>query len=113
MRAMLFIALCVCIVAVALGAEPVGKMKKGNNPVKPAKTGVDVDLDEKAAVAIAEIVLAKVYGDWVLKEKPWNVAADETSFTIEGTLPKETVGGVALIRIRRTNAEVIEITHGK
>lgn len=74
---------------------------------------ININLDENAAVAIAEVVLVKVYGEKVLKEKPWKVSQDEETVTIEGTLMPGSLGGVASIQIRKRNAEVIAIIHGK
>ncbi|HTU24230.1 MAG TPA: NTF2 fold immunity protein [Pirellulales bacterium] len=74
---------------------------------------VDLELDEKSAVQIAEIILAKVYGQKVLQEKPWQISSDKTAFTIEGTFHGQGFGGVARIRISRATAEVLEVIHGK
>lgn len=77
----------------------------------------DLKLDETSAVKIAEVIFVKVYGEKVLKEKPWKVKLeqDDTIFHIEGTFnrPKGTKGGVGEIRIKRSNAEVVSIMHGK
>jgi hypothetical protein len=111
----ILVTLCVslAIVGVAVAFKPPEKVGVNLPPAEEPARKVDLKLDEKTAIQIAEIVLAKVYGERVLKEKPWNVTADETSFTIEGTLPKGMAGGTARIRIRRTNAEVLEIIHFK
>ncbi len=77
----------------------------------------DLKLDEASAVKIAEVIFVKVYGERVLQQKPWKVKSekDDSIFFIEGTfnLPKGTLGGVAEIRIKRSNAEVVSIMHGK
>ncbi|HEX4142627.1 MAG TPA: NTF2 fold immunity protein [Pirellulales bacterium] len=111
----ILLALCVGLAAagVAVAFKPPDKAAVNRPPAEIPARKVDLKLDKKTAIQIAEIVLVKVYGNDVLKQKPWNVTADETSFTIEGTLPKESVGGVARIRVHRANAEIIEIIHGK
>ncbi len=77
----------------------------------------DLKLDETSAVKIAEVIFVKVYGAKVLSQKPWKakLEKDDTIFHIEGTfnLPKDTYGGVAEIWIKRSNAEVVSIMHGK
>jgi hypothetical protein len=75
---------------------------------------IDINLDKESAVKIAEIILVKVYGERVLRQRPWQVAETKSSFTITGTLPKPRAkGGVATIRISRRTAEVSGIEHGK
>ena len=78
------------------------------------ETPVDLKLDETSAVKIAEAIFVKVYGERALEQKPWKVKTerDDTVFFVEGTL-KTTKGGVAEIRLKRSNAEVISIFHGK
>ncbi len=72
---------------------------------------VDLDLDQESAVQIAEIILVKVYGKIVLSQRPWNVTKAGKVFTISGTMPKNSYGGVASIEINRTNAQVMSIIH--
>ena len=88
-----------------------GTQSKGANRME---TPVDLKLDETVAVKIAEAIFVKIYGERVLEQKPWKVKMerDDTVFFIEGTL-KTTKGGVAEIRLKRSNAEVISILHGK
>lgn len=74
---------------------------------------ININLDKDSAVQVAEVVLVKVYGEKVLKEKPWKVTEERGIFAIEGTLEPGSKGGVASIQIRKTNAEVVAIIHGK
>ena len=76
---------------------------------------IDVKLDEKSAIQIAEIVLLRVYGERVLKERPWKVTKNDGTFIIKGNWKewKGHKGGVASICINQKNAEIISITHGK
>jgi hypothetical protein len=74
---------------------------------------VNLRLDEKSTEKIAEIVLVKVYGPEVLKQRPWNVATTRSSFKFNGTLPHTKVGGVAEIEISKHDAAVKSIGHGK
>ena len=115
MRALLFVGvLAIAAVAAALlqtTAAPVAK-SRDEGEAKMAKQ-VDVDLDEKSALQIAEIVLVRVYGEKVLKERPWNSSKAEGVFEIWGTMKKTELGGVASIRISAADARVISIEHGK
>jgi hypothetical protein len=80
--------------------------------VMKAGSKVDLELDEKTIVQIAELVLVKVYGKSVLSERPWHVTKGKTSVKIEGTLYGDK-GGVAEIEISREDARVMALTHGK
>jgi hypothetical protein len=74
---------------------------------------VNLGLDEESAENIAEIVLIKVYGRGVLRERPWNVETTDTSFKFTGRLPSGYVGGVAEIEISKRAAAVTSIIHTK
>jgi hypothetical protein len=80
---------------------------------RSAAEAVNLRLDEKSARKIAEIVLVKVYGPEVLKERPWTLTETGDSFKFQGKLPTGDVGGVAEIEISKRNAAVTSITHGK
>ena len=91
-----------------------GKQSKG---AKPMGLTFDLKLDEASAVKIAEVIFVKIYGERILEEKPWIVKleADDSIFHIEGTFnkPEGTLGGVGEIKIKRSNAEVVSMMHGK
>ena len=108
--AMILIAAIAGLVLVS-GAGP--RSQTVQKPAGAKKAKVNLDLDEKTATQIAEIVLVKIYGDHVKEERPWKVSKEGAVFKIVGTFKGIGVGGVALIRINRTNAEVVEVTHGK
>jgi hypothetical protein len=76
--------------------------------------------DSSAAILIAETVLSKVYGEiQIAKEKPFTAILAQSYWIVYGNLPYDikpgevTVGGVAEIVIRKSNGEVINISHGK
>jgi hypothetical protein len=70
--------------------------------------------DEAAALRIAESVLVSVYGDGVFVTKPFKVTYHDSDKTwhIIGSLPRNSVGGVPEIIIRKTDAKVMFIHHG-
>lgn len=84
--------------------------RKAQAPLK-----MNLKLDEKTAIKLAEIILVAVYGDDILKQRPWNVTDNGTSFTIVGTFHRseDMLGGVAEIIIDKSDARVIKCIHGK
>lgn len=82
----------------------------------------DLNLSEKEAIAIAEIILVKIYGERVLKQRPWIVSDKGDFYKINGTFhhPKSedgsivvACGGVAEIEIDKRNGAVRHFMHGK
>ena len=74
---------------------------------------VTLDLPKDIVVKLAEIYLVNIYGEVVLKQKPWIVEYKDDSYIVKGQLPKNTWGGVAEIVIRRSDGKVVSYTHGK
>jgi hypothetical protein len=54
----------------------------------------------------------KVYGKYVLKERPWTVTKKGSVFKVVGTVHTD-LGGSAVIEINQKNAQVMSITHWK
>ncbi len=70
--------------------------------------------NEKTAIAIAEPILAAKYGQaQINKEKPLNAIRVDNYWIVDGTLPKDWVGGTATIILRATDGKVIKLTHYK
>ncbi len=70
--------------------------------------------DSVTAVKIAEMNWNKIYGKNVLKEKPYSIKLiNDSIWVINGTLPKNVVGGVVYIEIRKYDGKVLKVTHGK
>jgi len=70
--------------------------------------------DEQTAIAIAEAVLAPIYGKQVIeKQKPFNASLSADVWTVTGSLAREELGGVFLIQISRRTAKVIRVSHSK
>lgn len=87
----------------------------GKNLLHEKDNNVVLNIDEKTAVQLAEIIMQKTYGELVLRQRPWKVTETEFEFKISGIPPNGNLwrGGVAEIVIRKTDAKVIKITHGK
>jgi hypothetical protein len=73
--------------------------------------------DQTTAVRIAEAVLVPIYGDQILKQRPFNANLSGDRWIIEGSFshPKGEGwrGGVALIEIKKSSGEILKVTHGK
>jgi len=70
--------------------------------------------DKQAAVAVAEAILFKVYGEEnIRRQKPYGVYKTDHYWVITGTLPEGTSGGVFEIALDANDARVIGLTHGK
>lgn len=73
--------------------------------------------DKATAVKIAEAVLVPIYGEQVLKQRPFRATLSVDRWIIEGSFnhPKGEVwvGGVALIEIKKSSGEILKVVHGK
>lgn len=81
-----------------------------NNEILPDK----VIPDSQTAVDVAEIVLFNIYGkENIIQQRPYNLNLIDDYYIIEGTLPKNTLGGTFLIIINSKDGKIIKLTHGK
>lgn len=76
--------------------------------------------DSSVAIRIAETILSKIYGEVeIAKEKPFTAILEKGYWIVYGSLPYKVkpgyvaYGGVAEIVIRKSNGEVINVSHGK
>ncbi|MDH3069428.1 NTF2 fold immunity protein [Akkermansia sp. N21169] len=107
-----------CLAAVCLGgvvSRSEGAEEHGNRAATTERKPVvrNLNLREKTAVKLAEVILESVYGENVLNQRPWNVTDLGESFRIVGTFHGDGVGGVAEIVINKADGKVISYTHGK
>ena len=70
--------------------------------------------DEITAKKIAEENWLPVYGKSVLNEKPYvaKIVGDSV-WVVEGSLPKDMLGGTAYIEIRVRDCDILKLTHYK
>lgn len=69
---------------------------------------------EEMAIAIAEIILDSIYGKEVIDaEKPLTAVLEKGVWTIRGTLPENTLGGTAMIKISRKTGQILRVVHYK
>ncbi|HLO85027.1 MAG TPA: YbbC/YhhH family protein [Nostocaceae cyanobacterium] len=69
--------------------------------------------DKGTALKIALAVWLPIYGNAIYKEQPFNAVLKDEVWTVTGSLPKGSIGGVALIRIQKKDGKVLRVTHGK
>jgi len=107
---LLIITLSLCVVINA----PAGTSQDTSQPPATADMPAvpDLKLDRATAIKLAEAILVRIYGEKVLRQRPWKVVESKNEFTITGTLHSQ-LGGVAEISISKSDARVIRYTHGK
>ena len=79
--------------------------------------------DAATAMKVAEAVMIPVYGrEKIESERPFKATLRGDTWTIEGTLrcengkgsiTTECAGGVAVVKLSKTNARIISMIHGK
>jgi hypothetical protein len=70
--------------------------------------------DAKTAIAVAEAVLKPIYGEEQIKsERPFSAHLKQGVWRVEGHLPDEDIGGVAVVQIRKSDAAILFVLHGK
>jgi NTF2 fold immunity protein len=65
------------------------------------------------AVKIAEAVWLPIYGESIQKKKPFTARLENGVWIVEGTLPKDTMGGVPIIEISKKDGKILRVSHGK
>ena len=67
-----------------------------------------------AAVKIAVAVWEPIYrADKISDEKPFHATLAKGVWTVQGSLPKGWVGGVAFAEIAKADGRILRISHGK
>ncbi len=70
--------------------------------------------DKETAITISETILFKIYGKGnITQQQPYEVKLIDGYWILNGTLPKDMLGGTFLIIIKAENGQVIKLTHGK
>ena len=91
-------------VSVALAAEPKHTYMPPNGYVPDAATAI------KIAVAVWE----PIYGRKQIEgEKPFTAVLRDGIWTVQGSLPLHTSGGVALAEIAKDDGRILRVTHGR
>ena len=71
--------------------------------------------DAKTAIKIAVAVWEPIYGEKLIAgEKPYHAHLDTNGiWTVAGSLPERTPGGVAVIQIAKDDGRILRVSHGK
>jgi hypothetical protein len=104
---------CMIVVGCHSGADP-GGARTGDDG-KPLAIHGGGGVDRQTAIAICEDVCLKIYGESVLRQRPWIVTETEDAYEIRGNFtgsPRRR-GGVAEVKIRKADGYVLSVTHGK
>lgn len=74
----------------------------------------DLVPDKETAVKIAEIIWFPIFGNGVLKEKPYLAELKNDSvWLVRGQKKKFLIGGVAYIEINKKDCRILKVSHGK
>lgn len=86
-----------------------------------SKNVVNLNLEMSANfyIKVAETILVEIYGNKVLKQRPWKISDCKDYIAIEGSLHIPKVkgvivkGGTVRIVLSKHDCRIIELTHGK
>ncbi len=85
---------------------------EGYGRVKAQRRGMVPD--KETAIKIAESVWYPIYGSQIYTEQPFVAELEgDTVWVVRGSLPKGRVGGCAEIRLRKSDAAVLNVNHEK
>ena len=69
---------------------------------------------EQTAIQIAVAAWTPIYGkDNIERQKPYKAWLKDGIWHVTGSLPENSIGGVAIAEIRKSDAKIIRISHGK
>ncbi|MFC3146799.1 YbbC/YhhH family protein [Piscinibacterium candidicorallinum] len=78
---------------------------------KPARGYVP---DAGTAIKIAVAVWEPIYGqEQISRQKPFKAVLVNGTWIVEGTLPKNSLGGVAVAEIAQDDGKILRVGHGK
>jgi len=71
--------------------------------------------DSTTAIEVAEVILFNIYGKKnIIKQRPYTILPVQDKYWVmEGSLPKNTKGGVFFIILDARNSKVLKVKHGK
>ncbi len=103
-----------CIASLVVVITPLGNVHADNISQLGKKSGTNLVPDKVTADCIAEAVWVPIYGEAdIQREKPFKATLHSGVWTVRGTLPKDTVGGVATICISEKDGRLSKVNHGK
>jgi len=70
--------------------------------------------DARTAIKIAVAVWEPIYGEeHIASEKPYRASLTNGVWTVTGSLPAGSAGGVAIAEIAKDDGEVLKVIHGQ
>jgi hypothetical protein len=67
-----------------------------------------------AAIQIAVAVWGPIYGaEKIEREKPYRASLRNGVWVVEGSLPPQSLGGVAIAEISKKDGRILKVSHGK
>jgi len=70
--------------------------------------------DAETAIKIAVAVWSPIYGKkYIASEKPYNAVLTNGVWIVQGSLPKGSVGGVAVAEIAKDDGKILRVSHGQ
>lgn len=102
-RVVMLLLCAIAIIAVSVAGETKHNVGPKDSLVPNAET----------AIKIAEAVWLPIYGDAILKKKPFKAHLTGDVWIVEGTLPAESVGGVPIAEISKKDGKIVRIRHGQ
>jgi len=99
---------------IAILASLVALAGCATSPAHNYKPSVGYVPDAKTAIDIAVAIWNPIYGKKEIEEeKPYQAELRNGIWYVSGSLPDGWVGGVAEAEIRKDDARVIRVTHGR
>ena len=69
--------------------------------------------DSIAAIQLGEVYISHIFGSGILKlQLPLQATLEGDHWRVNGVLPPNHVGGVAVVRISREDGRILQIMHG-
>jgi len=104
-KALRLLAAVLLLVQVVLAGEE----SKHNYKPKPGYVP-----DAETAIKIAVAIWEPIYGKKLIAgEKPYVAELTNGIWTVQGSLPKNTVGGVAIAEISKDDGKIWRVSHGQ
>ncbi len=70
--------------------------------------------NEETAVKVAEAILVPIYGEEVLKKKPFTAKLINNKFwRVKGTIDTDELGGIPIVEIQKSDCKILNVTHTK
>ena len=71
--------------------------------------------DKQTAIRIAEAIWIPIYGDKIYKKKPFKAKLIDNNkiWLVRGSLNENSLGGVPIIEIRKSDSKIIRVSHTK